>query len=126
MEKKLFLIVALMSASSVLQAGVTAISSPRQFNDIIKRSPLVVAEFYSEGCPHCKRFNTSGIFERLANQLKDVAFVQINSAHNSLFTQHLVNGVPTFIFFKNGASVGKNIVGAPTQKTIEDRIAAMR
>lgn len=89
-------------------SSVKEISSKDAFDKAIKQNKLVIADFYSPTCPHCR--NMEPIFNQLAAANKDIKFIKINTTKLSpLAREYKVRSMPTFIFFRNGASVSSNV-----------------
>ncbi len=83
--------------------AIPEISTKKELDNLMKNHEKVVVEFYSPTCPHCVRFNNSGIFESLAKEFSNIAFVRANvNAANGLFKQYGIHAFPSFIIFKDG------------------------
>lgn len=90
------------------RASVKEISSKNEFDNVIKQNKLVIADFYSPTCPHCR--NMEPIFNQLAAENKDITFIKINTTKLSpLSREYKVRSMPTFIFFKNGANISSSV-----------------
>ena len=94
--------------------------------EVIKSEHPVVVEFYSHGCPHCKKFKP--VFEKLAESYdKGIDFARfdvMNSESDRQFVfNHGIHGVPTIELYYEGRHIG-NMVGyhtlEKTEKTITD------
>ena len=74
----------------------------KSFNDLIDQDVSVLVEFYADWCGHCRRM--APVLEQLKAELKDTAnIIQINVDENQeLAEEYEVEGVPTFIVFKQG------------------------
>ncbi len=101
------------------------VTNATEFDQLLKNNEVVVAEFYSPTCQHCKDFEKAGIFKALALELPNVQFVKISSVEGlPLHGQYKINGFPTFIYFKNGQQTGKEEgfkQKVPFKKTILER-----
>lgn len=74
----------------------------KSFNDIINQQVPVLVDFYADWCGPCK--NMAPVLKQLKSELKDaVSIIKINvDTNQTLAAKYQVQGVPTFIVFKNG------------------------
>lgn len=74
----------------------------KSFNDIINQQVPVLVDFYADWCGPCK--SMAPILKQLKSELKDaVSIIKINVDTNQrLAAKYQVQGVPTFMVFKNG------------------------
>jgi thioredoxin 1 len=74
----------------------------KSFQEIINKNVPVLIDFYADWCGPCK--SMSPILKQLKSELQDsVSIIKINVDTNpSLAAKYQVQGVPTFIVFKNG------------------------
>lgn len=103
---------------------VQEINNKEEFAQIIKNNDLVVAEFYSPECPHCKAMKP--VAEDVARSHPNVKIIAISARENgnkSLFDANNVNAYPTFIFFKNGR-IDSKLVGKSPKEALEKKIDA--
>jgi len=91
------------------------------FKSIINNSyKLVVVDFFAEWCMPC--LMVSPIIEELAEEMKDVKFVKINSDDNQdLSKKYNISTIPCLVIFKDGKEVGR-IIGAQPKENIEEKI----
>lgn len=77
----------------------------KSFNDIINQEVPVLVDFTADWCGPCK--SMAPVLKQLKSDLKDtVSIIKINVDKNqSLAAQYQVQGVPTFIVFKQGKQV---------------------
>jgi len=82
------------------------------------RVPVLV-EFYADWCGPCKVVGP--MVDELARELKGKALViRINIDENpTLAREHGVGPIPTFIAFKSGREIGREIGGIPKQRMRE-------
>ncbi len=83
-----------------------------QFDEIVAGSSIpVVVDFWAPWCGPCKM--TAPVIDALAADLDGkVLFVKINVDDNQTYaTKYGVQGIPTFLFFKDGEVV-ERLVGA--------------
>ncbi|MFD1293944.1 thioredoxin [Lutibacter holmesii] len=74
----------------------------KSFQDIINQNVPVLVDFYADWCGPCK--SMAPILKQLKSELKDgISIIKINVDNNqSIAAKYQVQGVPTFIIFKNG------------------------
>lgn len=117
--------VALLAVNSLVFAQVQNITSESDFDKIIRENNKVVAKLSMQGCPACSMVEKP--FEALAEDQnnQDIAFLHIDVRNVPALSQRYeVEGVPTFIYIKNGETVDKQ-VGAPRgdfKETMQPRL----
>jgi len=77
----------------------------KSFNDIINQKVPVLVDFTADWCGPCK--SMAPVLKQLKLELKDtISIIKINVDKNqSLASKYQVQGVPTFIIFKQGKQV---------------------
>lgn len=77
----------------------------KSFNDIINQKVPVLVDFYADWCGPCK--SMAPVLKQLKAELKDsVSIIKINvDTNQALAAKYQVQGVPTFIVFKQGKQV---------------------
>lgn len=74
----------------------------------MKSNDLVIVEFFSPTCPHCKRFTPK--FTKVSDQFPDVTFGLVNSLENhDLSTACEIRGFPTVVFYSNGKEIDRKL-----------------
>ena len=78
------------------------------YSQAINEAPVVLVEFFATWCPHCQRMMP--IVEQLKELLGTATpVIQLDIDQNQeTATQEGVNGVPTFIIYKNGTEVWRH------------------
>src|SRR3989344_8039285 len=91
------------------------------FNKIINNShKLVIVDFFDEWCMPCLML--SPIIEDLAENMKEVKFVKINTEDNEeLARKYGISSIPCLIVFKDGKEV-ERIIGSHSAEVIEKKI----
>ena len=72
------------------------------YSEIIASAPVVLAEFYADWCPHCRRMMP--VVKEAKGELEgraDVYQFEID-ANQELAQQNDVETIPTFIVYKDG------------------------
>ncbi len=77
----------------------------KSFNDIINQKVPVLVDFTADWCGPCK--SMAPVLKQLKSELKDkISIIKINvDANQALAAKYQVQGVPTFIVFKQGKQV---------------------
>lgn len=89
---------------------VTAVTSAKQFHDILSSGKVAVFDFWATWCGPCRVI--SPIFEQLSEQVPGVEFYKIDVDEQSEISQEVgIRAMPTFLAFQNGAKLGE-VVGA--------------
>ncbi|MCK9225271.1 MAG: thioredoxin [Candidatus Muirbacterium halophilum] len=91
-----------VSAVTTENIEMIKIDSVEQFDKVLKQHPKVVADFYADWCPPCKKLTP--ILEKLANKyIGDVQFIKINVDNNpELSKRFKVSSIPLVVYFKDG------------------------
>ena len=78
---------------------------------VLKSDALVVVDFWAEWCGPCR--SIAPYYGQLSGQYEDkVVFAKVDTDANPYTPSRLrIQGIPTFIIFKNGSEVGR-VVGA--------------
>ncbi|MGD6852793.1 MAG: thioredoxin family protein [Candidatus Bathyarchaeia archaeon] len=78
------------------------ITSKKELDAELAKTPEVVAIFYSSWCPYCSRFIP--VFDQKipALNIKTVLHVVLDDDDNPLWDQYGISAVPTIIYFKDG------------------------
>lgn len=112
------------SGSKVKSANqnVISIKNIEHFNDtVLKSNKPTVVKFETKWCGACKTM--APIYKKLANKYKNkIDFVKADIQKISkLADKYKLQGVPTFIFFKNGKIVDQ-IIGSKAEHPFENKL----
>ncbi|MEN2974740.1 MAG: thioredoxin [Candidatus Caldarchaeales archaeon] len=99
------------------------IATDYNFEELVKKYPVVVVDFWAEWCLPCRVI--APIIEDLAEEYAGrVVFLKLNVDENPITSSRYgITSIPTLIIFKDGRPVDV-IVGAYPKKVIEERIRA--
>merc|ERR1711871_640682 len=90
--------------ATVSAASDVVVGNEKNFDDIVKGSTYVLAEFYAPWCGHCK--NLEPEYEKAATTLKsngDLKLVKVDATQEkTLAEKYAIQGFPTLKFFANG------------------------
>jgi thioredoxin 1 len=90
------------------------------FNQLIKEHSKVIVDIYADWCGPCKFMKP--IFMQLSAKFEDIIFISINSDNAPWIgtsDNYDFEGIPAFLFFKDGALVEKKIGGCPEEEFVE-------
>ena len=105
---------------------MTEVKSVNEFSKNIKRSKVVLVDFFAEWCGPCKRL--SPILEELQHEIKDFLVIKIdvdNEDLNEIVVDHDVSSMPTLVFYKHGVDTSKKLIGLQTKETLKKFILQM-
>jgi thioredoxin 2 len=103
-------------------SGIVNPLTDAQFHQQVEQSPLpVLVDFYSPTCGHCRMI--APVIEALAGSYAGrlLVFELDTTSQQRSAARFQIRGVPTLLFFKNGAVVNQ-MVGAGSRVDIEARI----
>ncbi|MDE6074196.1 MAG: thioredoxin family protein [Muribaculaceae bacterium] len=80
----------------------------KEYESVISSNPVVLVEFYATWCPHCRKM--APIVEQVKELLGDAVKVdQFDiDQFNDFADEAEVEGVPTFIVYRNGNEVWRH------------------
>ena len=90
---------------------------------VLRRPGLTVVDFWAEWCAPCKQM--SRLLDQLVPELPDGVLIgKVNADENpGLMERYGVRGIPTLLFFKNGALI-ETRTGIDRRQVIKKVIAA--
>jgi len=102
-------------------AEVKQIGTDQEFAMIAQSGKPVVIKFYADWCGACKAAKQP--FEELSQEpeLSMVDFADVNvDLLKDIANQYINQGVPTFVYFKDGKPVDKTVGAGPKNKLRDD------
>jgi thioredoxin 1 len=89
------------------------------FDETIRKYPLVLVDFWAEWCPPCRVVGS--VIEELARELQGkVVFGKLDVGNNQSIAQKFgVSAIPTLIIFKKGEPVDKIMGAVPKMHIME-------
>jgi thioredoxin 1 len=104
-------------------SAVVALSSANFASLVLASQQAVMVEFYSPTCSACRSMTAT--VEQLAQDFSGRALVgQVDvSVERALLNTYAIDAVPTFVFFKAGREVGRQ-VGTTSRSDLAARIEA--
>ena len=79
------------------------------------REGVAVVAFSAKWCPPCKVMDP--IYEAVSGEFPKVAFLKANQeVVPELFTQHGVQAIPTYLVFKDGKEVHRQVGALPASR----------
>lgn len=99
--------------------------SAQEVLDLIASKKPVVIDFHASWCGPCRAM--APLYKKLAESYAGKAtFIKINIDDlGGLATQYRVQGVPTFVFIKEGAELSRIVGGGSTEKQFSEKIEAI-
>ncbi|WP_196889560.1 thioredoxin [Aureivirga sp. CE67] len=118
MKKILLLALGLLNFSVFAQTEITDAELDEKL--LVKNDKLIVLDFYATWCGPCKMMDP--ILEELNSELKgEVTFYKMDVDQNTTDDYIGISSVPTYIFLKNGESLGM-VNGSMTKEEFKAHI----
>ncbi|KAK5630377.1 hypothetical protein RRF57_006092 [Xylaria bambusicola] len=109
--------------------NVHKITSVAQLRALLASAQYVAIDFYADWCPPCRAIAPT--FSQLAEDYGSVpaklAFAKVNVDHvKDVAAEFGVTAMPTFMFFRDGKTLGESVRGAnkPALETVVKALAA--
>ncbi|MBO8156349.1 MAG: thioredoxin family protein [Bacillaceae bacterium] len=81
-----------------------AISSEKQFNEVINRSEISIVKFYANWCPDCVRMNY--FIEPILEKYNQYNWFEMNrDDFPEIGEKYEVMGIPSLLVFRNGEKI---------------------
>lgn len=114
----------LISSISLNYAKVEHINSSTLFTQTINK-PLVVVKFSATWCGPCRA--SAPIFAQISEAFPSVIFVEVDvDKAKELADKYDIQGLPTFVYFKNGREVSRHSgAGESLKTTIKNKIESL-
>jgi thioredoxin 1 len=92
--------------------------------EVMQASGLVLADFWAVWCGPCQM--VAPVVEEIAGEYEGkVKVVKLNTDENpDIASKYRIMGIPTLMFFKNGAAVDQ-VVGAVPKSQLKSKIDAL-
>ncbi|QJC36533.1 thioredoxin [Enterobacteriaceae endosymbiont of Donacia simplex] len=90
----------------------------KNFQSEIKKSNLVLVDFWAEWCNPCKIF--SQVLEEVCYKYKNIIFAKLNiEKYKIIAEKYNIRSIPTILLFKNGNIIDK-IIGSINKIQLEN------
>jgi thioredoxin 1 len=110
-SSRIFALALLMLTSAPVYCAIKKTITTQQDLANTKKQGNVILKYTASWCPACQMIKKD--FEKLTNDYPAIYMAEVDvSANPDLATNNGVEGLPTFVFYKNGSVVDK-VVGAP-------------
>lgn len=97
----------LYTNKSIESVEIRHVHAKREFDTLLLKHRVVLADFYGTYCPPCKAMLP--VFEQLAGEFKgSIEFIKVNTGEaRELVMHYQVVRIPTFVVFKDGKEVAR-------------------
>lgn len=98
--------------------------SDEDYDDVIKKSSVVVVDMYADWCGPCKKL--APIINSLSEKYYDIKFCKFDVDANAKKPEELnIQSIPTILIYKNGKLVS-SIVGFASSVEIENHLKKIK
>lgn len=96
------------------------LTNANQLQEIIKRNPTVLVDFFAKWCGPCRRLMPQ--LEKLYEEKKSFTLIKVDvDKHFQLAKTYQVKSLPTLILFKNGSQEEK-FTGSDSFEAIKNKV----
>jgi thioredoxin 1 len=92
--------------------------SSEAFGDFIQQNQIIIIDFWAEWCAPCKNFEP--VFEKVAKQFLDVAFLKINIETQADLAEFFqIRSIPHLMIMKEGIVIYSESGAVPESTLVE-------
>ena len=104
----------------MVKKNIVSELTSKEFNDLRKKSRLMVVDFYAEWCMPCLMM--APILERVAQKHSEINFAKVNVDESQDLAQEFeVSSIPCIVFFQDGEEVDRSL-GQISEDLLEEKV----